>query len=186
MERGRGGWRSCSCTKAFKTYETLNDLHTCRKKLWNARGGAQAKRKLHSGTKLLLTELKKEHLFTLEYYCCFVPLCLCVCVSSAWHVNYRVACARRGKCHSFCDAVPTLLPLPLPLHWRRRPCRRAIPIGSVGAQSAATVGGLVCRQLPLATVGQSLSRLQRLHCTDLCCSCKIISNSTYLSLQGIY
>lgn len=108
---------------------------------------AKPKRKLHSGTKLLVTELKKEHLFTLEYYCCFVPLCLCVCVSSAWHVNYRVACARRGKCHSFCDAVPTLLPLPLPLplHWRRRPCRRAMPIGSVGAQSAATVGGLVCR-----------------------------------------
>lgn len=29
---GWGNWRSCSSTKAFKTYETLNDLHTCRKK----------------------------------------------------------------------------------------------------------------------------------------------------------
>lgn len=30
--RDGGNCRSCSCTKAFKTYETLNDLHTCRKK----------------------------------------------------------------------------------------------------------------------------------------------------------
>lgn len=55
------------CTRAEKNYEMQEEE-------------AKQKRKLHSGTKLLLTGLKKEHLFTLEYYCCFVPLCLCVCV----------------------------------------------------------------------------------------------------------
>lgn len=43
-ELGRGSWRSCSCTKAFKTYETLNDLHTCRKKILKCKRRRQSKK----------------------------------------------------------------------------------------------------------------------------------------------